>query len=254
MIRVAISGIPGRLAGAVAAGVTAAEDLGLSGLFNPNREGESHSGIPISTRHDDVECDVVFEATEPTVVMENLRAWRAAGFHVVVGTSGFTEARLEEVRSFWGNDGPGCLIAPNFSIGAVLMMRFAEMAAPHFTGIEIIERHHHDKPDAPSGTSIATAARITAAGGSSIEESAELVAGARGAVVEGVRIHSLRLHATLSDQEVALSKSGELLTIRHTGTEYGSFVDGALLAIRYVSSTHGVTVGLDPAIAARASR
>ena len=252
MIRVAISGIPGRLAGAVAAGVAAAEDLELSGLYNPNRGGESHGDISISERHDGIECDVVFEATEPTVVMENLRAWRAAGFHVVVGTSGFTEERLDEVRSFWGNDGPGCLIAPNFSIGAVLMMRFAEMAAPHFTGIEIIERHHHDKPDAPSGTSLATAARIAVAGGSSIEESGELVTGSRGALVDGVRIHSLRMHATLSDQEVALSKTGELLTVRHTGTEYGSFVDGALLAIRHVSSTHGVTVGLDAAIAASA--
>ncbi len=248
MTRVAISGIPGRLASAVAAGVTSADDLELSGLFNPNRDGELLDGSAISGDHSAIDCDVVFEATEPTVVMANLRAWRKAGLHVVVGTSGFTEERLDELRSFWGNDGPGCLIAPNFSIGAVLMMRFAEMAAPHFSGIEIIERHHHDKPDAPSGTSIATAARISAAGGASIEESSELVTGARGATVEGVRIHSLRMQATLSDQEVAMSKSGELLSIRHNGTEYGSFVDGALLAIRYISSTSGVTVGLDAAI------
>ena len=97
--------------------------------------------------------------------------------HAVVGTSGFTRERIDEVRSFWGDDGPGCLIVPNFSIGAVLMMRFAEMAAPHFAGVEIVERHHHDKPDAPSGTSIATAQRIAAAGGSSIELSAEMVEG-----------------------------------------------------------------------------
>jgi 4-hydroxy-tetrahydrodipicolinate reductase len=250
MTRVAISGIPGRLASAVAAGVASADDLELSGLFNPNRDGELLGGSAISGEHASIECDVVFEATEPTVVMDNLRAWRHAGLHAVVGTSGFTEERLDEVRSFWGSDGPGCLIAPNFSIGAVLMMKFAEMAAPHFSGIEIIERHHHDKPDAPSGTSIATAARISAAGGASIEESSELVAGSRGAAVEGIRIHSLRMQATLSDQEVAMSKSGEQLSIRHTGTEYGSFVDGALLAIRYVSSTSGVTVGLDSAIEA----
>jgi 4-hydroxy-tetrahydrodipicolinate reductase len=248
MIRVAVSGIPGRLASAVAAGITSAEDLELSGLFNPNREGESLDGSPIAGDHAAIDCDVIFEATEPSVVMDNLRAWRNAGLHAVVGTSGFTEERLDEVRNFWGSEGPGCLIAPNFSIGAVLMMRFAEMASPHFSGIEIIERHHHDKPDAPSGTSIATAARISAAGGASIEESSELVVGSRGATVEGVRIHSLRMQATLSDQEVAMSKSGELLSIRHIGTEYGSFVDGALLAIRYVSSTSGVTVGLDTAI------
>jgi 4-hydroxy-tetrahydrodipicolinate reductase len=253
MIRVAVSGMPGRLATAVAAGIASAADLDLKGLYNPNRPGESFLGIPISTDHAAVDCDVVFESTEPTVVMDNLRAWRQAGLHAVVGTSGFTEERLEELRSFWGDDGPGCLIAPNFSIGAVLMMRFAEIAAPHFTGIEIIERHHHDKPDAPSGTSIATAARIAAAGGSSLEESQELLTGSRGAVVDGVRIHSLRLEATLSSQEVALSKSGELLSIHHVGTEYGSFVDGALLALRHVSSTSGVTVGLDDAIEAASS-
>ena len=250
MIRVAVSGMPGRLASAVAAGIASAADLDLSALYNPNRPDESFLGLPILTEHAGVGCDVVFESTEPTVVMGNLRAWRQAGMHAVVGTSGFTEERLDEVRSFWGNDGPGCLIAPNFSIGAVLMMRFAEIAAPHFTGIEIIERHHHDKPDAPSGTSIATAARIAAAGGSSLEDSEELLAGSRGAVVDGVRIHSLRLEATLSSQEVAFSKSGELLSIHHVATEYGSFIDGALLALRHVSSTSGVTVGLDAAIEA----
>jgi 4-hydroxy-tetrahydrodipicolinate reductase len=252
MIRVAISGIPGRLAAATAAGIAAADDLEFVGAYNPNRRGESFNGIQIAASHDEIKCDVVFESTEPTVVMDNLRAWRKAGIHAVVGTSGFTRERLDEVRSFWGESGPGCLIAPNFSIGAVLMMRFAEMAAPHFTGIEVVERHHHDKPDAPSGTAIATASRIAAAGGSSHEESAELCAGSRGATVEGVRVHSLRLEATLSNQEVALSKSGELLSIHHIGTEYGAFTDGALLAIRHVADTRGVTLGLDAAIEAAA--
>jgi 4-hydroxy-tetrahydrodipicolinate reductase len=243
MIRVAISGIPGRLATATAAGIAASDDLDLVALYNPNRGGDAFNGIPISASHDEIKCDVVFESTEPTVVMGNLRAWRKAGLHAVVATSGFTRERLDEVRSFWGEDGPGCLIAPNLSIGAVLMMRFAELAAPHFTGIEVVERHHHDKPDAPSGTAIAT---------SSHEESSELVAGSRGAKVEGVRVHSLRLDATLSNQEVALSKSGELLSIHHVGTEYASFADGALLAIRHVADTKGVTVGLDAAIEAAA--
>jgi 4-hydroxy-tetrahydrodipicolinate reductase len=229
MIRVAISGIPGRLATATAAAIAASDDLELVALYNPHRGGEAFNGIPISASHDEIECDVVFESTEPTVVMDNLRAWCEAGLHAVVATSGFTRERLDEVRSFWGEDGPGCLIAPNFSIG-----------------------HHHDKPDAPSGTAIATAARIAAAGGSSHEESSELVAGSRGAKVEGVRVHSLRLDATLSNQEVALSKSGELLSIHHVGTEYASFADGALLAIRHVADTKGVTVGLDAAIEATA--
>jgi 4-hydroxy-tetrahydrodipicolinate reductase len=119
MIRVAISGIPGRLATATAAAIAASDDLELVALYNPHRGGEAFNGIPISASHDEIECDVVFESTEPTVVMDNLRAWCEAGLHAVVATSGFTRERLDEVRSFWGEDGPGCLIAPNFSIGAV---------------------------------------------------------------------------------------------------------------------------------------
>lgn len=247
-MRVAVSGVPGRLASAVAAGLAASTDLELTAAFNPRRHGEVFLGIEITGDHDTVAADAVFESTEPTVVMENLAAWRAAGMHAVVGTSGFTADRIAAVRSLWGDDGPGCLIVPNFSIGAVLMMRFAEQAAPHFTGVEIVERHHHDKPDAPSGTSIATAARIAAAGGRSIERSQELVPGSRGGMVEGVRIHSLRMEATLSDQEVAYSKPGELLSIHHAGSSYAAFVDGALLALRYVGEVRGVEVGLDNAL------
>lgn len=250
MIRVAISGMPGRLASAVAAGVDSADDLELSGFFNPNRGGDSYFGRTIAANPDDVSCDVMFEATEPTVVMENLRQWRDRGFAAVVGTSGFTADRLDEVRSFWGTDGPGCLVVPNFSIGAVLMMQFAEKAAPFFGGVEVVERHHHDKPDAPSGTAIATAARIAAAGGKSFEESEELVAGSRGGAVDGVRVHSIRAEATLSEQEVAFSKPGELLSITHRGTSYDSFVDGVLLAVRYVKRIVGVEVGLDAALEA----
>lgn len=248
MVKVAVSGMPGRLASAVAQGIAASEDFELGSLFNPRRVGDTALGHPIVGSHDEVEADAVFEATEPDVVIDNLRAWRSAGMAAVVGTSGFTADRIAMVRDFWDEDGPGCLIVPNFSIGAVLMMRFAEIAAPHFTATEIIERHHDDKPDAPSGTSIATAGRIAKARGASIEKSREIVDGARGAQVEGVRIHSLRLEATLSDQEVALSRPGELLSVRHIGTSYGSFVDGALLALRYVGEVSGVEVGLDRAL------
>ena len=254
MTRVAISGAPGRLASAVAAAVDAAHDFELEAVFNPNRSGETFMGRAFATDPEQVAADVVLEATEPSVVMENLRAWRRAGMCAVVGTSGFTAERVDAVREFWGDARPGCLIVPNFSIGAVLMMRFAEQAAPHFSAVEIVERHHHDKPDAPSGTSIATARRIAAAGGRSIERSAELVAGSRGGSVEGVRVHSLRMEATLSDQEVAFSRPGELLSIHHAGTSYGSFVDGALLALRYVPTISGVELGLDGALDWSASR
>jgi 4-hydroxy-tetrahydrodipicolinate reductase len=240
--------VPGHLSSAVAQGIIDTPSMELTGVYNPHRAGEEFAGHSITATSSDLDADVVFEATNPDVVIDNLRTWHGAGMHAVVGTSGFTADRLQEVRSFWDNPKLGCLIVPNFSIGAVLMMRFAEMAAPHFAGTEIIERHHHDKPDSPSGTSIATAARIAAVGGASHDLSSELVPGARGALVEGVRVHSLRLNATLSDQEVALSKSGEILAIRHTGTEYSSFVDGALVGIEFVLTKSGVTVGLDEAL------
>lgn len=253
MITVAISGVPGRLAVAVAAGVDASPEMELVAVFNPKRPGQTFGNLSMTTDHAAVVGDVVFESTDPDVVMTNLQAWRNAGMYAVVGTSGFTTERIETLRGFWGDDGPGCLIVPNFSIGAVLMMRFAEQAAPHFSGVEIVERHHHDKPDAPSGTSIATAARISAAGGSSIELSKEMVSGSRGGVVDGIRIHSLRMEATLSDQEVAYSRPGELLSIHHVGTAYGAYVDGALLAMRYVTTMSGVEVGLDGALDWRAA-
>ena len=247
MIRIAISGVPGRLAVAVAAGVETSPEMELVAVFNPKRPGQTFGNLSMTTDHAAVVGDVVFESTDPDVVMTNLRAWRNAGMYAVVGTSGFTTERIETLRGFWGDDGPGCLIVPNFSIGAVLMMRFAEQAAPHFSGVEIVERHHHDKPDAPSGTSIATAARISAAGGSSIELSKEMVSGSRGGVVDGIRIHSLRMEATLSDQEVAYSRPGSCS--RSTmGTAYGAYVDGALLAMRYVTTMSGVEVGLDGAL------
>jgi 4-hydroxy-tetrahydrodipicolinate reductase len=246
LIRVAISGAGGRLATAVAGAVAAAPDLELTSLYNPNRAGAAVAGLTIVADHDEVDADVVVESTSPSVVMDNLRAWRRRGLGAVVGTSGFTEERLDELRRLWGEDAPGCLVVPNFSVGAVLMARFAELAAPHFAQAEVIERHHADKPDAPSGTALNTAARIAAAGGGSAETSAELVAGARGAPVGGVRVHSLRLEGLISHQEVAFSNEGELFSITHQSTSYDSFGHGAVLAIRHVAAgAGGVAVGLD---------
>jgi 4-hydroxy-tetrahydrodipicolinate reductase len=177
--------------------------------------------------------------------MDNLRTWHRRGMAAVVGTSGFTEDRLTELRQLWGEGSPGCLVVPNFSVGAVLMARFSELAAPHFEQAEVIERHHADKPDAPSGTALNTASRIAAAGGASSTASSELVAGARGADVGGVMVHSVRLEGLISQQEVAFSNDGELFSITHQSTSYSSFGHGALLAIRHVVGAHGVAVGLD---------
>ena len=246
MIDVVISGAGGKLATAIAEAVLVADDLELSGLFNPNRVGRSLLGVTVSADPGSLAADVVVEAAHANVVLENLEKWRSLGRAVVVGTSGFTPDRLAALRVMWGSDGPPCLVVPNFSIGAVLMMRFAAEAAPHFEAVEIVERHSSTKPDAPSGTALATAMGVSAAGGSSTEASTELVEGARGASVEGIRVHALRLPGLISQQEVALSNAGEVLSIEHMSTNYQSFAAGALLAIRKVRDlAPGVHLGLE---------
>lgn len=245
MIRVAVSGAGGNLAGPIIEGIVASDDLTLAGLFNPRRAGSEMAGVTIAGEQAAVDADVMIETAHPDVVLDNLESWRDQGMAAVVGTSGFTPERLEQLRELWGADSP-CLVVPNFAIGAVLMMRFAAEAASHFEAVEVIERHHSSKPDAPSGTALASAIGIGEAGGSSTEGSEELVTGARGASVEGVRIHSLRLPGVLSHQEVALSNAGEVLSIEHLSTSYQSFAAGALLAARKVQSLRGgVHLGLD---------
>ena len=240
-----MSGAGGKLAGPIIDAITRADDLELTGLFNPNRGGVELSGVRITGDPGEVEADVVVETAHPDVVFENLESWRDAGFAVVVGTSGFTPERLGRLRSMWGNRRP-CLVVPNFSIGAVLMMRYAADAAEHFEAVEIVERHHSAKRDAPSGTSLASAMGVSRGGGKSAEGSEELIPGARGASVEGVRVHSLRLPGLIAQQEVALSNPGEVLTITHLSTSYDSFAAGAILAARAVPSLEpGVHFGLD---------
>lgn len=245
MIRVCVSGAGGKLAGPIIAALEGTDDLELSALYNPNRAGTEMSGFIILGDTLSVSADVVVETAHPDVVFDNLEAWRDSGAATVVGTSGFTPERFERLRSMWGDSTP-CLVVPNFSIGATLMMRFANDAAAHFETVEIIERHHSSKPDAPSGTSLASAMGVARSGGSSSEESEELVAGARGAKVEGIRVHSLRLPGLIAQQEVALSNPGEVLSIEHLSTSYDSFAAGAIHAIRNVQSlAGGVHLGLD---------
>jgi 4-hydroxy-tetrahydrodipicolinate reductase len=246
MTRVAISGAGGKLATPIAEAVLGSDDLQLTALYNPNRVGATLHGLDVIGSGDDLTADVLVETAHPDVVFENLEAWRAASIPTVVGTSGFTPARLDMLRDLWGEDGPAVLVVPNFSIGAVLMMRFAAQAASHFEAVEVIERHHSTKPDAPSGTALATAMGLAAAGGRSAPGSAELVEGARGAEVEGVRVHALRLPGLISQQEVALSNNGEVLSIEHLSTSYESFASGALIAIRRMRDlAPGVHLGLD---------
>jgi 4-hydroxy-tetrahydrodipicolinate reductase len=249
MIRVAVSGAGGRMGRLAAETVAAAEGMTLAACFDPHHGGTVVAGVEVCGSREEVgSADVVVEFTTPDVVMDNLRAWRASGSHAVVGTSGFDEARLEALRIQWGAAPPNCLVVPNFSIGAVLMMRFAEIAAPNFSAAEVVELHHDHKADAPSGTALATAARMAAAGGRQERavRSEELVAGARGADAAGVPVHAVRLPGMLAHQEVLLGSPGETLTIRHDTTDRVAFMPGVLLAIRAVAGLPDpVTAGLD---------
>jgi len=254
MMKVAVSGARGRLGRVIAKGVSNAGDMQLSGAYDPGHAGEVVAGIKIEGAIENIEAQVIVECTHPDVVMENLRNWHARGMRAVVGTSGFTEDRINELKSFWRDGDPGCLIVPNFSIGAALMMRFAEMASAHFASAEIIERHENTKPDAPSGTALATAMRMgKCRSASEQKKDDEVVKGARGGLVSGVRVHSLRMKGILSDQEVAFSNLGEIFSIHHSSTSYESFVNGALVALRYAGSIKGVAIGLDAALNFEAS-
>lgn len=243
-MRVAVSGAGGRMGSLVVEAIRSAPDLELGGLYDTEpMPDQGVSKDPEVVRG----ADVVVEFTVPGAVMGNLERWRSMGVHTVVGTSGFTEDRLEQLRRSWGSGPPNCLIAPNFSVGAVLMMRFAELAAPHFKAAEVVELHHDHKADAPSGTAINTAARMAAAKPDQVRavESTEIVDGARGADVGGIPVHGIRLPGLLAHQEVLLGNDGELLTIRHDTTDRISFMAGVLLAVRGVATLPGVTVGIE---------
>ena len=241
MTKVVVSGGAGQMGRLVARAVDAAANLELAGRYDPRGTDGT-----IADRAGLAGAEVVVEFCPPDVVMDNLEAWRGLGLHAVVGTSGFTEERISAVRGLFGGGPPNCLIVPNFAVGAVLAMRFAEQAARHFDAAEIIELHHDNKADAPSGTAIATAGRIGAAGSQKrAVDSKELVTGARGGFVDEVPIHSVRLPGLLAHQEVILGRPGETLTIRHDTTDRAAFLPGVLIAIRKVSALTGVTVGLD---------
>jgi 4-hydroxy-tetrahydrodipicolinate reductase len=221
--------------------VAAAADMELVAVFDPAAGAESIAGVAAVTDPAAVDCDVVIEFTIPEVVMGNLEQWGSRGFHAVVGTSGFNVDRLEQLAGQWGDSAGNCLVVPNFSIGAVVMMRFAELAAPHFEGVEVIELHHGDKPDAPSGTALATAARIAAAGGVN-----DAFPGGSGADVAGIPVHSVRLPGVIASQEVIFGGLGETMTIRHDTFSREAFMPGMLASVRAVADLPDkLTVGLD---------
>lgn len=199
----------------------------------------------------DSETQIVVDFTHPDAVMANLEFCIHNGIHAVVGTTGFDEARIARVRGWLADSrGVGVLIAPNFSLGAIFMMRFAALAAPHFDSAEIVELHHPDKADAPSGTSRRTAqligdARANAGAAAMPDATATGIDSARGADVSGIRIHSVRARGLLAHQEVIFGGPGETLTIRHDSLDRSSFTPGVLLGIRAIADHPGLTVGLE---------
>lgn len=207
-------------------------------------------GDPIE-RITEAGAEAVLVFTTPDVAMDQVRWCLERGLHVVVGTSGFDDAKVAELRDLVGaNPTVGVLIVPNFSIGAVLMMRFAQIAAPFFESVEVIEMHHPAKVDAPSGTAVRTAeviaaARAAAGAGPMPDATTTDPDGARGAEVEGVPVHAVRARGFTASQEVLFGDPGEIFSVRHDSTTRESFMPGVLAALRSVAGRPGVTLGLD---------
>ena len=231
MINVAVLGASGRMGTAVSRAIEAAPDLGLVNSV--------------------AEAEVAVEFTVPDATEANVHALIDAGVHAVVGTSGWTDAALGRVREHLASaPDVGVLIAPNFALSAVLSMRFAAMAAPYFESVEIVELHHPDKIDAPSGTAVHTARGIASARaakgvGPSPDATTQDPAGARGAVIDGINVHAVRLRGLTAHEEVLLGNPGEQLTIRTDSFDRSSFIPGVLLGIREIGARPGLTVGLD---------
>lgn len=241
-IRVGVLGARGRMGDQVCRAVRAATDTELVAALD--------AGDPVSELAGS-NAEVVVDFTHPDVVMDNLRYCVDQGLHAVVGTTGFNETRTATVRGWLEQQpGLGVLLAPNFAIGAVLSMRFAEIAAHYYDSAEVIELHHPRKADAPSGTAARTAGLIRdarAAGGLGAAPDATTSErdGARGTDMDGIRVHSVRLAGLVAHQEVMFGTEGETLTIRHDSLDRSSFMPGVLLGVRSVLQHSGLTVGLE---------
>jgi 4-hydroxy-tetrahydrodipicolinate reductase len=252
-IRVGVHGANGRMGAASCAAIAADPDLELVAAVG--RRGGERDGVQVFTEpraFADARCDVVVDFTVADAARVTLPWLAMHGIHAVVGTTGLTADDIESLRHTFC-DGPAhCLIAPNFAVSAVLMMRFAELAAPWFDTAEIIEYHHDRKVDAPSGTAAATAERMAAArqgrAWAPDPTEREIVPGARGGVADGdtaVRMHSVRMRGMVAHQEVILGAAGQSLTIRQDSYDRESFMPGVVLACKRIGDHPGVTVGLD---------
>ena len=248
MIRVGVLGAGGRMGAEVCRAVAAAEDLELVAAVDPDHAGEQAEGSRIQPSIGSMaDASVAVDFTHPSSVIANVRWCLERGVHAVVGTTGITPQGLDELRALTGSGPANCVVAPNFALGAVLLMRFAAEAARYFDAAEVIEMHHDGKADAPSGTALATARAIGQArdGGWSPPEAIGEHAGARGADIDGVRVHAVRLPGLVAHQEVVFGGPGQVLSVRHDALDRTAFMPGVLLAIRAVADRPGLTVGLD---------
>ena len=249
-IRVGVLGAAGRMGRAVCRAVDGADGLVLVAAADPAVVGEDLDGVVVVAGPAEVVeagAEVVVDFTVVDASRANLPILAEAGVHAVVGTSGLDGDDLAGLRSSFGSS--NCVVVPNFAIGAVLMMRFAEIAAPWFDTAEVLEFHHDGKVDAPSGTALATANRMAAASADWAADGTmteNLSGGGRGAKgPSDIRIHAVRMRGMVAHQEVVLGTTGQTLTIRHDTVDRDSFMPGVLLAVRRIAEVPGVTVGLD---------
>jgi 4-hydroxy-tetrahydrodipicolinate reductase len=242
MTRIAVLGAKGRMGSESVRAITATDGLEVV--------AEIDQGDPLDLVTSSG-AEVALDFTQPGVALDNVTWCVEHGVHVVVGTSGFDEERIAAVRSLLGDEpATGVLVVPNFSIGAILMMRFAQTAAPFFESVEVIEMHHPDKIDAPSGTAVRTAELIaaarSAAGSAALPDATTTDPdGARGATVDGVPVHSVRARGFVASQEILFGGVGESFTIRHDSHDRASFMPGVVAAVSAVPDRPGLTVGLD---------
>lgn len=250
-IKVIIAGFKGKMGQAAYKMVTEDPELALAGLLDPFTDEKEVAGVPVFNAKEELaglQADVWIDFTTPKVAYDNTRFALENGFAPVVGTTGFTPEQIEDLTQLSRQKSLGGLIAPNFALGAVLLMQFAAQAAKYFPDVEIIELHHDNKKDAPSGTAIKTAeliskVRTSKQQGAADEE--ESLAGARGAAFDGMRIHSVRLPGLVAHQEVIFGSQGEGLTLRHDSYDRVSFMTGVNLGIKEVVKRSELVYGLE---------
>jgi 4-hydroxy-tetrahydrodipicolinate reductase len=256
MQRVAVVGAGGRMGREVCAAVTAADDLELVAAVDPHHVGQSIQGVTVAGALDalgEQGTEVVVDFTVAGAARDNLVTYAEEGLHAVVGTTGLTEAELAGAANLFLASSANAIVAANFAIGAVLLMRFCQLAAPHMDGVEVIELHHDAKRDAPSGTALHTAqgideARERAGSGPwpADPTTEHVLPGARGGEGPGgIRIHSVRLPGLIAHEEVIFGALGQSLSIRHDSYDRRSFMPGVLLAVRAVPDRPGLTVGIE---------